>query len=94
MTLYEELKAAGVEISNHESDLYFPVTDVAVAILNKPEHETHRKIATTFLDNGTGAFWFDVPFAFEPWWEQRISSDLGRAEIPATIAKLQKDVEL
>lgn len=71
MTLYDELKAAGVEIDNHESDLYFPVTEATKAILAKPEHKAHRKIATAFLSNVTHTLWFDVPFAFEPWWERK-----------------------
>lgn len=71
MTLYEELKAAGVEIGNHESDLYFPVTEATTAILHKPEHRANYEITTTFLNNITHTLWYDVPFAFAPWWERR-----------------------
>ena len=28
MSIYEEMKAAGVEFDHHESDLYVPVTEV------------------------------------------------------------------
>ena len=67
-SLYAELKQAGVPIANHESDLYFPVTAETRAILDRwPEKAT----ATTFLNQVEGGLWFDVPFAFIPWWEAK-----------------------
>lgn len=67
-TLYEELKAAGIETSNWQSDLYFPATPKALEILDK--HPLQKSNATRFMDNITGAPWVDVPFAFIPYWDR------------------------
>jgi hypothetical protein len=70
MTLYEELTAAGVRISNHESDLYFEASAEAIAILQK--YPLQKSNATRFINQVEGGSWFDVPFAYDPWWEARI----------------------
>jgi hypothetical protein len=67
MTLYEELKAAGVEINNHYSDLYVPVTTQTTAILLK--YPTHFNNAKRFIDNVSKKLSYDVPFAFMPYWD-------------------------
>jgi 2'-5' RNA ligase superfamily len=71
-SLYAELKAAGIEISNHESDLYFPDTPESRAILDRFPME--KRSATRFTNQAppnVGQRWIDVPFAYVPWWEQR-----------------------
>lgn len=71
-TLYEALHAAGVPLDSHESDLYVKDTPEARAIL-----VAHGKCPGAW---GCEAFtsnieprdcWFDVPFAFDPYWQQR-----------------------
>jgi hypothetical protein len=69
MTLYEELTAAGIKTSNHESDLYFPITKESTLILAK--YPTEKSNATTFTNQVEGGRWYDVPFAYLPWWEKR-----------------------
>ena len=66
--LYEELRAAGVPIDSHESDLYFPATERALTILAR--HDIHRHNARPFvcITDG-GRAWMEVPFAYAPWWE-------------------------
>ena len=67
MSIYTELKDAGVPIESHFSDLYVKVTNesqeivgvhrgpgVAIAVFHSP------------LDN---ELWFEIPFAFDPYWE-------------------------
>lgn len=68
-SLYDALKAAGIPTSNHESDLYFPVTAESIAILER--YPTEKGSATTFTNQVEGGRWYDVPFAFTPWWESR-----------------------
>jgi hypothetical protein len=68
MNIYEQMKAAGVEISNHESDLYVPVTPETTAIVNKYEYKSN---VSTFINNITKTPWYDIPFAFRPWWEKK-----------------------
>ena len=66
-TLWAEVQSRGIEHANHESDLYLPATDEVREILKRfPEHKP-----TTFLNQVTGTTWFDIPFAFLPWWEKR-----------------------
>ncbi len=67
MSLYKELKAAGVPMANHYSDLYVPVTPETRAIIRKYRPGG----VSVFTNQVEGGAWFDVPFAFEPYWERR-----------------------
>ncbi len=68
MSLYSDLLAAKVEISNHESDLYFEISDVSNDILTRhPEARPKR-----FLNQITYTMWYEVYFAYDPWWEKRM----------------------
>lgn len=69
MSLYTDLVAAGIEVSNHESDLYFPSSPESRAILFN--YDLESKNATCFRSNIDGKTWIDVPFAFDPFWEKR-----------------------
>lgn len=63
---YKVLVASGAKIDNHESDLYVEATE-----------ETRRIIAASkwtfsaFTSQVDGKRWYEVPFAYEPWWEAR-----------------------
>ncbi|MFB1500790.1 hypothetical protein [Thiocapsa sp. N5-Cardenillas] len=68
-SLYDALRAAGVPIASHESDLYFEDSPQAREILARfPGQE---KMAKGFRNQETSTAWLDVPFAFLPWWEKR-----------------------
>jgi hypothetical protein len=79
MSIYEDMKEAGVEMDNHYSDLYVEANAKALKILDKPEHEVHKKNARYFesgvvnLGNGLQGrkLWIDIPFAFDPWWKEK-----------------------
>ena len=67
--LYDDIKAAGIPHSNHQSDLYFPVTPESTAILRlSPVEYTNARTFTSQIDGGR---WYDVPFAFLPWWDAK-----------------------
>lgn len=68
MSIYQDLKAAGVPLDNHESDLYAKVTPESRAIVERYEYRTN---VTVFIDQIESKPWFDIPFAFEPYWEAR-----------------------
>lgn len=70
MHIYDELKAAGVPLDNHESDLYVKVTPESRRIVG--EHLAAGKIgmAPTFTSNIDGARWYDLAFQFLPFWER------------------------
>lgn len=69
LSLYESLKAAGIQTDNHESDLYFPENEVTREILAR--YPAEQGIATRFVSQIDKQAWFDVPFAFTPYWERK-----------------------
>lgn len=66
MSLYSELKGAGIKLDNHFSDLYFECTELSTKILKRhPECRT----AQTFISRLDKKRWYEVPFAYVPYWE-------------------------
>lgn len=65
-TLYDQLKAAGCELDSHESDLYVRATPEAKAIIEQ-EGSCYGK----FVNQKDGKVWFEVSFAYDPWWKAR-----------------------
>lgn len=64
MSLYKELVAANVPISNHYSDLYFLANDTARAVLKQfPDVRP-----SMFVNQLDGKVWFDVFGMYEPYW--------------------------
>jgi hypothetical protein len=84
-SLYAECVKRGIPMSNHESDLYIPVTAETRELIKhfdaSPCHEKSddsrllclpgERQYSTFINQVEGGLWFDVAFAFLPWWEQR-----------------------
>lgn len=64
-TIMQEMIDAGVEISHHESDLYVKVTPESRAIVEDYEFRCN---VTAFRSRVDGELWYDVPFAFDPFW--------------------------
>lgn len=65
--IYNQMVNAGVPIAHWQSDLYVPVNPTTTSILSLiPET---KKIATTFRHNINGRLWYDIPFAYLPFWE-------------------------
>lgn len=67
-SIYSQVVAAGIEHANHESDLYIPVTDQTRTILATWEFKEN---VTTFRNNIDSKLWYDLPFAYLPFWELR-----------------------
>lgn len=74
-SLYQRIKAAGIPTAHHESDLYFPASKEALAILK--EFPLQRQNATRFVNQVEGGQWIDVPFAFDPFWESKARKSGG-----------------
>ena len=72
MSLYTELVAAGIETSNRYSDLYFPVSEESTKILTAYSKE--KSIAQRFKSNIDGVMTYEVPFAFDPYWEGKLNA--------------------
>ena len=68
INVYDELKAAGIPIDNHESDLYALYTPDSIRIVKESGHSW-----TVFVSQIDGKLWLDIPFAYSPFWDGRAS---------------------
>lgn len=71
-TLYDEIKAAGIPLACHESDLYFRACPESAEILAR--HPLQKANATRFTNEAEphkGERWVDVPFAYAPFWDRK-----------------------
>jgi hypothetical protein len=61
---YLALKAAGCEVEHRESDLYVRATELARRIIKESGwgYEVFQS---------EGKTWFEIPFAYSPFWEKR-----------------------
>ena len=66
MSIYQQLKDAGVPLDSHESDLYAKATPDSVPIILEHEGDVH-----TFISTADGELWYDIPFAYLPFWESK-----------------------
>ena len=65
-TLYDDAVAAGIQHDSHESDLYLIDGPATRALI---WYHGHDATATTFVSNiEPSVLWWDVPFAFVPYW--------------------------
>jgi len=74
MTLYDELKEAGIPIKSRYSDLYCPVTPESTAIVKK-----YTYAYSPFLNQVEGGVWYDIPMAYEPYWDIVLKGSLSPA---------------
>jgi hypothetical protein len=71
-TLYALCIEAGFEIDHHESDLYIKDCQAARTLLNQ-----HGKKIEPFRSEKDGAMWLDVPFAYQPYWDEKTKVGSG-----------------
>lgn len=67
-TLFHQVKEAGIPFDNHCSDLYIPVNMKTQKLV--AEYEFKQNV-TTFSSAIDKTPWFDIPFAYDPYWESR-----------------------
>jgi len=67
--LYETLVKMGVEMNNHETDLYLKATDRVLSLLHEYDYKEN---VTYFTSNIDGELWLDVPFAYIPEWDRKM----------------------
>lgn len=53
------------EIGNWTSDLQCRVTDATRAVIDRYEY---KHLVTSFRSATDGKLWYEIPFAFAPWW--------------------------
>lgn len=72
MTLYEEIKSAGIEIDSHESDLYVPDSPAVREILDRyPLSKSNARRFANRRPPNIGQIWIDIPFAYLPFWDRK-----------------------
>lgn len=76
-TLYYRLKEAGCETDSHQSDLYVIDDDTSRSIIEayEAEEDAIPLSKKMFKDNREGRVWFELPFAFTPYWERVKKAD-------------------
>lgn len=67
LSLYEQCEQLGIETGHHESDLYIPVTEASMALIKAYKFRSNVTTFTSPIDNKR---WYDVPFAYMPFWEK------------------------
>ena len=68
--IYDEVVKQGIEHDNHASDLYIPVNDATKKLIADYDSKVN---VTTFRSNIDRQLWFDIPFAYSPFWEKKQS---------------------
>lgn len=64
MSIYTEAVQLGLTIGNHESDLYLKQCPEADALAETAPN-------SQMFQSTDGSFWWDIPFSYDPWWEQK-----------------------
>ena len=64
-SIYDQVIESGLAFDHRESDLYIRVCPKAWAMISCYVHKAN---VTTFICQLDGQEWFDVPFAYDPYW--------------------------
>ncbi len=67
-SIYQEMIEARIPVDSHCSDLYAKVTLVSEEIIAR---YPFKKNVRRFRSNLDGTQWFVIPFAFDPYWENK-----------------------
>lgn len=68
--LYEKIVALNVPMDHHESDLYVRVSPEVAEVLARYRFVKGVTVFTT-VEDGLSRLWYCIPFAYQPFWEQR-----------------------
>ena len=58
----------GNEIDHHQSDLYLKVTPISEELVKNYEFKNNVK---RFYSRTDKSSWFDIPFAYSPYWMRK-----------------------
>jgi hypothetical protein len=65
---WDKVQEYRLPVDSHESDLYIPVNEKSKALVAA---YTHKENVTTFYNKKDGKTWYDIPFAYAPFWEKK-----------------------
>jgi hypothetical protein len=64
-SLYDQMVATGVTIENHYSDMYVPVNETTTKLVNES-----GRVFSMFKSQIDDKMWYDIPFAYQPFWDK------------------------
>ena len=67
-TLFQQVVEAEIPFDSHCSDLYVPVNEKTKALVAGFEFKQN---VTTFFSSIEKTLWYDIPFAYDPYWSAR-----------------------
>lgn len=67
--IYTEVKKLNVKTDSHSSDLYVEKTAETEKLIADYEFKQNVR---TFKSDVDGSIWYDIPFAYSPYWENRM----------------------
>ena len=74
--LFHQIVLHGVPFENHFSDLYIPVNETTKALIAaykfRQNVTTFKRVGCPLTTEGMG-LWYDVPFAYAPYWAKVFS---------------------
>lgn len=70
-SLYHRFKDAGCRLDNWQSDLYVQDSPEARKIIVEASEDEKANMNRFY----SGDLWYEFPFAFEPFWEARRTTD-------------------
>lgn len=78
MTIYEKAIATLPAdcIDHHESDLYIKRTPASKRLIDEYKYSRSVETFCSPIDN---CIWFDVPFAYDPYWNQKTNKMEARS---------------
>ena len=59
------------DISHHESDLYLKKNEISEQLVKE---KPYRAYVMIFVNQVDGKPWYDVPFAYDPFWDKKNES--------------------
>lgn len=69
-SIYQQMIDAEIPVAGYHSDLYVPVNNETTRIL--AGYQFHYNV-TAFRNEIDGKFWYDIPFAYDPYWEKKLA---------------------
>lgn len=66
--LWDTVQREGVPYDSHASDLYIPVNNRTRQLIQGYQFQAN---VTTFINNHDRLRWYDIPFAYVPYWDKK-----------------------
>lgn len=73
VNIYDALKFAGCRLAHNKTDLYVKVDKVSRRVIREAAEDGRLpNLPTLFRADGGSGFWWEIPFAYSPFWDERL----------------------